>query len=410
MDPLREWGTGDAIGVGTAGAPPPARPAWGAVHAMTLCTFVLVASEFMPVSLLSPIARDLRLSDGQAGQAIAVSGLFAMIASLVIGRLIGRTDRRIVLIGLTGLLIVAGALVAAAPGYVMLMVGRAILGVAIGGFWSMSAALAMRLVPAASVPKALAILNGGNAVASVVGAPLGSFLGGLIGWRAAFFCVVPIAIGAMAWQAFSIPALPAEPVRHRNAMVGLLRQRHVRIGLAGAALLFMGQFALYTYLRPFLEQVTHVGIGLLSTMLLVTGVAGFVGTMLIGRLIGLRLHILLATLPAIMAVVAIGLALGGRSPALVTMLLALWGLAGTSAPVAWWTWLTRAAPDAAEAGGGLMVAVVQFAIMAGATLGGFVYDGRGPVAAFIGSAGLLALAACVALACRIGPAPPCRVR
>jgi predicted MFS family arabinose efflux permease len=380
--------------------PRPARPAWGAVGAMTLCTFVLVASEFMPVSLLSPIATDLHLTEGQAGQAIAISGLFAMIASLSLARVTAGVDRRRVLLALTGLLIVSGTTVALAPGYLVLMIGRAILGVAIGGFWSISAAIAMRLVPAESVPKALAVLNGGNAIATVVGAPLGSFLGGLIGWRGAFFCVVPLAIAATLWQAMSLPALPAEPSRDGGNMLALLRRRTVVVGLTGAALLFMGQFALYTYLRPFLEQVTGVGLPMLSSLLLVIGVAGLVGTLLVGRLIGPRLHLLLAALPAVMALVAGGLAVFGGSLWVVAALLALWGLAGTAAPVGWWNWVTRAAPDHAEAGGGLMVAVVQFAIMTGATVGGFVYDAFGPVAEFLGSAALLALAAAVAVSAR----------
>jgi predicted MFS family arabinose efflux permease len=380
------------------GKPASRAPAWGAVYAMTLCTFVLVASEFMPVSLLSPIANDLHLTTGQAGQAISISGLFAMAASLSIGKVISDIDRRAVLLGLTALLIVSGALVSYAPTYAVLMVGRAILGVAIGGFWSMSAAIAMRLVPQDSVPRALAMLNGGNAVATVVGAPLGSFLGGVIGWRGAFFCVVPIAVAATAWQAYALPSLPARRREGGGGILLLLRRKVIRIGLAGAALLFMGQFALYTYLRPFLEQVSHVSVGMLSTMLLIVGVAGFIGTTLIGRFIGKKLHILLAVIPAIMALVAIGLALFGGSIALVAVLLALWGLAGTAAPVGWWTWVTRAVPDHAEAGGGLMVAVVQFAIMSGATIGGLAYDAFGPSTDFLGSAALLGVAALVALA------------
>ncbi|KQO05977.1 MFS transporter [Sphingomonas sp. Leaf242] len=374
-------------------------PAWGAVYAMTLCTFVLVASEFMPVSLLSPIAADLHLTAGQAGQAIAISGLFAMIASLALGRLINGIDRRLVLLGLTALLIVSGAVVACAPTYAMLMLGRAILGIAIGGFWSMSAAIAMRLVPAESVPKALAMLNGGNALATVIGAPLGSFLGGLIGWRGAFFCVVPIAIAATAWQALALPSLPAERRVGGSGMLVLLRRRTVLLGLAGAVLLFMGQFALYTYLRPFLEQVTRVGLGTLSTLLLVVGVAGFIGTTLIGRLIGRQIHLLLAAIPAIMALVAVGLAIFGTSVAIVAVLLAVWGFVATVAPVGWWTWLTRAAPDHPEAGGGLMVAVVQFAIMSGATIGGLAYDATGPSTEFLGCAAILSAAAAVALFC-----------
>ena len=378
--------------------------AWGAIYAMTLCTFVLVASEFMPVSLLSPIANSLHLSAGQAGQAIAISGLFAMAASLSLGRLINGVDRRLVLLGLTALLIVSGALVPYASSYAMLMLGRAVLGIAIGGFWSMSAAIAMRLVPAEAVPKALAMLNGGNALATVIGAPLGSFLGGLIGWRGAFFCVVPMAIAATIWQALALPALPTERRDAGSGMLVLLRRRAVLLGLTASALLFMGQFALYTYLRPFLEQVTHVGLGTLSSLLLVVGVAGFIGTTLIGRLIGPRLHLLLAAIPAMMAAAAIALALFGTSVPVVAILLAVWGLVGTAAPVGWWTWVTLEAPDHAEVGGGLMVAVVQFAIMSGATVGGLAYDAVGPRIEFLGSAAILTAAAAVALLCRTGRA------
>lgn len=375
----------------------PRPAAWGAVYAMTLCTFVLVASEFMPVSLLSPIARDLGLTAGQAGQAISVSGLFAVLTSLSLSRLIGVVDRRHVLLALTGLLIGSGTLVTLANNYATLIAGRALVGVAIGGFWSLSAAMAMRLVPGPSVPKALAIMNGGNAIASTVAAPLGSFVGGLIGWRGAFFCVVPLAVAAVIWQAFAVPSLPAVQEARSGGIVALLRKPRIATGLAGTLLLFTGQFALFTYLRPFLEEVTHVSLGLLSTMLLVVGFSGFVGTLLIGRAIGSRIHLTLAALPAVMAAVAFAMVVGGASVTAMLTLLAIWGFASTAAPVVWWTWVTLAAAENAEAGGGLMVAVAQIGITLGATLGGVAYDSLGPLVTFTGSGVILALGALVAL-------------
>jgi predicted MFS family arabinose efflux permease len=86
-------------------------PPWGAIYAMSLCVFVLIASEFMPVSLLSPIPHDLHLTAGQAGQAISISGVFAFLASLLINMFIGEIDRRLVLLGMTALLIVSGTCV-----------------------------------------------------------------------------------------------------------------------------------------------------------------------------------------------------------------------------------------------------------------------------------------------------------
>ena len=367
--------------------------AWGGVFALALAAFALVASEFMPVSLLSPIAADLRISEGQAGQAIAVSGAFAVVTSLCVTRLAGRLDRKFLLLGLCLTMIVAGTIAAFAPNYAVFMIGRACVGVAIGGFWSMSAATAIRLVPDHLVPRALAIVNGGNALATVVAAPAGSVLGALVGWRGAFFCVVPVAALAFAWKSASLPRLPAAPARAGNVLA-LLRRPAVAYGMAAVSLFFMGQFALFTYVRPFLETVTHVGTAGLTGMLLAVGVAGFVGTTCIGAFLDRHLFRTLTVIPLVMALLAVALVVWGTVAPVVAVLLALWGLVATAAPVGWWTWLARTLPHDAEAGGGLIVAVVQLAIGLGATLGGMLFDAWGYQATF-GLGGILLVVAAV---------------
>jgi predicted MFS family arabinose efflux permease len=277
---LEDMATPVAATAGTAQYEPMARPThWGGVFAMTLCVFALIASEFMPVSLLTPMAADLRVSEGLAGQGIAISGAFAVLASLSISALAGSMNRKTLLLVLTSLMAVSGAVVALAPNYLTYMVGRALIGVVIGGFWSMSAATAIRLVPSAQVPRALAIFNGGNALAAVIAAPLGSYLGSVIGWRGAFFCLVPVAAIALIWQWISLPAMAAadRPAGAGNVFT-LLKNRAVALGMAACGAFFMGQFALFTYVRPFLETVTHVSVSTLSLILLGIGVAGFIGT------------------------------------------------------------------------------------------------------------------------------------
>lgn len=368
---------------------PASRGAWGAVAALTLCVATLIASEFMPVSLLTPIATDLQMTEGRAGQAIAVSGLFAVLTSLVIARATRTVDRRLVLLALTGLMIVSGLMVAFAPHAAVFMAGRALVGVVIGGFWSMSAAIVMRLVPEDQAPRALGLLNGGNALATTIAAPLGSFLGQYIGWRGAFFIVVPLGALALAWQHLSLPAMPPKTEQRTAGVFGVLRRPQVPLGIAAVTLLFAGQFALFTYLRPFLESVTRVDVSTLSLMLLILGGAGLVGTWLIGFALQRRLHALLIGAPLGLAVIAAALIGLGASPAATAVLLAGWGLIGTAAPVAWWTWLSRVLPDDAEAGGGLMVAVVQLAITLGAAAGGLLVDASGYAAAFTAAAALL---------------------
>lgn len=385
--------------VGTNQHEATAKPAnWSGVFAMTMCVFALIASEFMPVSLLTPIAVDLRVSEGLAGYGIAISGAFAVLTSLSISALAGTMNRKTLLLVLTALMALSGTVVALAPNYLTYMIGRALIGVVIGGFWSMSAAIAMRLVPASEVPRALAIFNGGNALATVIAAPLGSYLGSVIGWRGAFLCLVPTAAVALVWQWVSLPAMEAgERAAGSGNVFVLLKNRSVALGIAACGAFFMGQFALFTYVRPFLEMVAHVDVSTLSLILLVMGVAGFIGTVAIGTFLKRGLYPTLIAIPILMAAIALVLIPFGASVGAVAALLGFWGLLATAAPVGWWSWIAQAMPKTAEAGGGLMVAVIQLAIALGSTVGGLLFDSNGYQSTFVASAAALLLAAFLSL-------------
>ncbi|NYD78237.1 MFS transporter [Arthrobacter cupressi] len=386
----------------THAAPTEGHPAhWQGVFAMSLCAFALISSEFMPVSLLTPMAADLGVSEGLVGQGIAISGLFAVLTSLSVTTLAGGMNRKTLLLGLTALMGVSGAVVAMAPGYFVYMAGRALIGVVVGGFWSMSAATAMHLVPASRLPRALAIFNGGGALATVLGAPLGSYLGTVVGWRGAFFCLVPISLLCLAWQWFSLPSLEAgrssASARQIFGIFAALKSRPIALGMAACGAFFMGQFILFTYVRPFLETVTKVDVTTVSLALLIVGVTGFIGTLLIGRFLGPGLYRTLAVIPALLAAVALALVPFGPSLIAVLALLGVWGLLATSAPVGWWSWVATAMPHNAEAGGGLMVATVQTCIAFGSTLGGVLFDGGGYGSTFMVSAAVLGAAALLAV-------------
>ncbi|WP_156909590.1 MFS transporter [Ottowia thiooxydans] len=375
---------------------------------MTLCVFALIASEFLPVSLLTPMARDLRVSEGLIGYGMAISGAFAVVASLCIAPFSGSMNRKVLLLALTALMGVSGAVVALAQNYETYMIGRALIGVVVGGFWSMSAAVAMRLVPPEDVAKAMAIFNSGNALATVIAAPLGSYLGGVIGWRGAFFCLVPVAAVALVWQWVTLPAMqPEKGAPSFRIFFSLFKRSAVSFGMLAVGVFFMGQFVLFTYVRPYLETVTQVDLPTLSTILLVMGIAGFIGTSLIGLFLKSSVRLVLSVIPLSMASIAIALVLTGSSVVAAFLLLGLWGLVATAAPVGWWLWLARTLPADAEAGGGLMVATIQLSIALGSTLGGLLFDGSGYRVTFFTSAALLVIAAGLALAATRGnPAEP----
>src|SRR4051794_38504997 len=243
------------------------RQIWSAVGSMALCVALLIASEFMPVSLLTPIAHDLHATEGVAGQAISISGLFAVATSLLIATIAGRFDRRHVLMGLTGIMLVSLVLIAEAPNFFVLMAARALLGIVIGGFWSLATATVMRLVPEESVPKALGIIYTGNAVATAFAAPIGSYFGAIVGWRGVFWALVPVTLLNLVWQWVSLPVMPPEAANPVRKLAGLLKRRNVAIAMLGVMLTFAGAFTTFTYLRPFLETYTRVSVPQLSLLL-----------------------------------------------------------------------------------------------------------------------------------------------
>jgi predicted MFS family arabinose efflux permease len=373
--------------------------AWGAVMSMALCVTLLIASEFMPISLLTPMAEGLGASIGQTGQAISISGLFAVVASIAITTVAGRLNRKWVLVALTGLMLASLVLVAAAPNFEILMVGRALLGICIGGFWALATAVIMRLVPPADVLRALALMYGGQAIAAAFAAPLGSYLAGLLGWREVFWALTPFVAVNLIWHLVALPSLPARQGQDAGAMLALLRRRYFLTGLIASMLSWGSAFTLFTYLRPFLEQVTGVGVNGLSILLLALGCAGFVGPWASGRFITGDVSGLLR-LPALVmgAVTALLLVFGGW-PIAAGILLVVWGAMNTAMSVIWMTWMSQNAEDAPEAAGGLMVAAVQASILLGAVLGGLLLDRASINAVLIAS---VVLAACAVLIVRDG--------
>lgn len=362
---------------------------WSAVVCLSLLTFLLVGLEFMPVSLLTPIAHDLGISEGLAGQAITVSGFFAVVTSLFGNSLLRHIDRRSVVLLYTAILAVSSLAVAMAPNFAVFLLGRALVGVAIGGFWSLSTAILARLATGANLPKAIALLQGGTALAIVIAAPLGSFLGAHVGWRGTFFVTVPIGLAAMVWQWLVLPKMPSMRVSSAMNMSGLLRNRLFALGMASTAFAFIGMNSLSIYLRPFLESVTRLEVNSLSLALLGVGLGGLAALFLIGSVLQRHLRLVLIGLPAGMAVFALLLMALGPYAAPTMMLLVLWGLFNTPIPVAWNTWMARVVPNDLEAAGGLQVALIQTAIAGGAIAGGILFDSIGWWGAFLLAAALL---------------------
>jgi predicted MFS family arabinose efflux permease len=372
-------------------------PAWGAVFSMTLGVFGLVTAEFLPASLLTPMAADLHISEGMAGQAVTATAVVGMITSLLISAATRSFDRRIVLLSFSVLLIASNLLVAFAPDLLFLLLGRFLLGVAIGGFWTMSAAVTMRLVPEALVPKALSMIFSGVSAATILAAPVGSYLGAIVGWRSVFLMIAALGLVTLLVQFATLPRMAPSGLTRLRTLIDVLIRPGVGLGMVAAMLVFTGHFAFFTYVRPFLETVPGVGINTMSAILLGFGIANFLGTLLAGPLLERSLRLTLMTMPLLMGILGLCLIVLGHAPTAVSVLVALWGMAFGAVPVAWSTWLTRTVPDQAESAGGLLVAAVQFAIAIGASVGGIVFELSGVTGVFAASSAALLLTALIVL-------------
>lgn len=384
------------------------RRGWLSVLSVALGSFVLVLSEFLPIGLLPAIAADLDVPVGTAGLMVVATGLVGAVAAPVVTVATSRLDRRVVLVALTVLLVVADGLAAVAPTFAVLLAARMLLGVGIGGFWAIGAGIAGRLVPAPSVIRATSFITAGVSVATVVSLPLGAFVSALGSWRLGFVIGGALGLVALVLQLAMLPSIPAVQ-RVRFATLGaLLRVPRARVGLIGAAFVFVAQFAAYTYVAPYLQDLVGVGPETITLALLVFGVAGIVGNFVAGVTLSRNVLGTIGASKIVLAVAVIALPLLAHSVVGVFALLVVWGLVWGALPLGMQTWMSTASPGGSETGLALFVTTIQLAIAAGSVLGGVAVTSFGIAADFWFAGGIAVVGAVVlvGLGLRRGNAVP----
>lgn len=382
-----------------------AEPAWAAVASLSLGVFGLVTAEFLPASLLTRMASDLNVTAGAAGQAVTATAVVGGIAGLTLAIATKSIDRRLVLWTLSLLLILSNLLAATATGLTTLLLARVLLGVALGGFWSMAAAIAMRLVPMRLVPRAMSIVFTGVSIATVCAAPVGAYVGDTWGWRTAFVIAAAVGVVALTVQMLTMPKLPPVAVSSFRTLLDLLKRPNLRIALITLLIIISGHFAGFTYIRPFLEQVPVLHIEAISLVLLAFGVAGFFGNFVGAFIVERSIRVAVGLGSLAIAVMAFVMIAYGSSTILSGVAVTVWGFAFAFLPVGFQTWAVRVASDQAEAAGGLLVTGFQIAITGGAVFGGLLVDGLGPLGAIIYAAATTFIGAGLVLALG-GKEPP----
>jgi predicted MFS family arabinose efflux permease len=365
------------------GAPPQEKHSWAGVVSLSVGIFALVTAEFLPASLLSRIAGDLGVTEGVAGQSVSVTAIIAAIAGLTLPVLLPRVDRRHLMIALSVIAVLSNVLVALAPNYPVLLLARVLLGITIGGFWSLAISMTARLVPANKLGLGLTIVNVGVSLATVAAVPLGTLLGELWGWRAVFHLAAAVGIIATVLQLVSLPSIRSTGSAGFRPLFQTLRSRLILLCLAAMGLMGAGHFAGFTYIRPAATEIGGLAPEQLALLLLAYGVGIVGGNLVAGPLADRSLRSAAFVFPLVLGLAMIAFATLDAGTVVLFVAAVLWGAGFGALPTVIGTWLARAEPDRLESVGGLQTAVFQVAIALGAFVGGLLVDGAGVQTALI---------------------------
>jgi predicted MFS family arabinose efflux permease len=252
--------------------------------ALVLATFVAVTTEIVPVGLLPQLSRAFGTTEAITGLLVTVYAALVAMLAIPLTRITTRFPRKPLLLATIALYSVGNVVIALAPSFALLCVGRAIGGVAHALFFSLSSAYAAALVPPRIQGRALAIAASGASIGYVLGVPLVTSIGAALDWRAAFGA---LAVGGVLTALVTAAALPAVGAAFPDAD----EARGPRIGLVGAAvvnaLAFFGHYALYTYVSTVLLRAA-VPESALGPALFLFGATGVVGLWLAGLVIDRR--------------------------------------------------------------------------------------------------------------------------
>jgi DHA1 family inner membrane transport protein len=363
-----------------------------ALGALALGAFATGTTELVVVGILNVISKDLSVSISAAGQLVTAYALGISIGAPIITALTTRLGRRFVLWLALAIFVAGNVFAALATTFGMLLVARVVTGAIHGLFIGVASVVAAALVPQERRGAAISMVFGGLAVATVLGAPLGTLIGQAMGWQASFAGVVIVGGLALTATLVFIPAVPGRGVGGLTAQARAALAPRVLSVLGVTILVMAGQFTAFTYLAPFLEEVTGVSGEAVTIFLLAFGVATAVGTVLGGEAADRSATTTLIVANALL-VLALGLLIvGGSSPVPAALAMAVWGLAGFAFIPAMQLRTISLAGDGGDLAASLGASAFNIGIAAGSIIGGWVVSGYGVDAVVIVGAVICAVA------------------
>lgn len=339
----------------------------GPLILLAVCIFTAICTEMLPVGLLPEIGRGLHVSPASAGLLVSLYAVLVVVMSVPIAAVAERWPRRVVLVGLLAAYALSNLGFAVAPDYAVALVARTIGGLAHAGFFAVSVAAAVSLVDAARSGRAVAVVMVGNALALVLGVPLGTVLGTALGWRWAF-AALALAMAVLAVAVLrTLPEARVADTESRTPVLTAVRRPALLVMSAAIALLALGHFTLYTYISPLL---LHDGIARpdVGVVLFAYGCGGLLGLAAAGAVVARWPEQAYAADGALMAA-SLLLAAVVSSTGGIVVVVAVWGAAFGAFPTLSQTVTLRVAQDATDTATALVNATTNIGIAGGALLG-----------------------------------------
>jgi len=366
----------------------------GAVIALSLAAFAYVTSETLPIGLLSLISRGTHSALSQVGLLVTWYGVIVVVASFPLTQLTRRLPRRHLMSGLLAVFVLGSLGSALAPGYGPLLASRIVTALSQAVFWAVVVSSAAGLFPQRVRGRAVGLVFAGSSLATLLGVPAGTWLGQHFGWRVSFAALAVIGLLAMAAVASLLPA--SAPGQGETARGTAPDARRYWLTIAVVSLAATGSFVSFTYVTPFLTQVSGFSLGSLSVILLIRGIAGMAGVAVGARMADWHPWTGVAAPVATQALALCGLYLAGGQPAIAVILLSLAGLSFSAMTTALAGRVLRVAPGSVDlAAAGTSVAV-NVGIAAGSFIGSVLLPGFGVRSTAL-AGGLLSVAALVAV-------------
>lgn len=354
---------------------------WVGLIVLAGAVFLSVTSEMMPTGLLPDMSASLGVSEAQIGLLVTVFAFTVVATSTPLTALTRKLPRHGMIVGILLVLAISNALTAIAPNYGFVVGSRILGGIAHGMFWAVVGAYAGHLVPKDQIGRAVSITLGGGTLAFVFGVPLGTFAGHAFGWRLSFGILAGLmVVGALLVWRF-LPAVERdEVVAHKRVRGSARKPRDTTIPAvvmvcAIAAVTMIGHYSFYTFVVPFMTDVMGVPAGNVSALLFAYGIAGAVGLVLAGSVLGPRPQAGLVMAIILTALSVTVLSIFAGQPIVAIGAFVLWGLAfGTLPPLLQTRLLHTSSPGFRDTASALYTTAFNIGIGGGALVGAWIFD------------------------------------